>query len=126
MKNKKPQENLLIIETKSYLNELSKVIHKGLNALTLREGIKSVIQEDPLIGVVIPRTGGIRKFRYAAPGCGKSGGYRIIYYFYDEKNPVYLVTIYAKASMENPPSEEIKAYSKLTKELKNIFRSKKS
>ena len=34
----------------------------------------------PDAGLVIPGSGGIRKLRWAAPGRGKRGGYRVIYY----------------------------------------------
>jgi len=73
---------------------------------------------------VIPRTGGVRKIRYASPGKGKSGGYRIIYYFYDEKNPVYLMTMYAKFSAENLTPKEEKMYSEFARELKSIFKNR--
>jgi mRNA-degrading endonuclease RelE of RelBE toxin-antitoxin system len=34
----------------------------------------------PECGPVIPGSGGVRKLRWAAPGRGKRGGYRVIYY----------------------------------------------
>jgi mRNA-degrading endonuclease RelE of RelBE toxin-antitoxin system len=38
-------------------------------------------------GDEIHGTGGVRKIRYATGGRGKSGGVRVIYYFFDEVNP---------------------------------------
>ncbi len=40
---------------------------------------------------------------------GKSGGYRIIYYFEKEKSEVFLLTVYAKARNENIPIKDIQA-----------------
>jgi hypothetical protein len=34
--------------------------------------------------------------RFAALGKGKSGGVRVIYYFYDQDVPIYALLIYAK------------------------------
>ena len=47
-------------------------------------------------GDEIPGTGGVRKLRYAVGGRGKSGGVRVIYYFYDQANPLLALFLYAK------------------------------
>jgi hypothetical protein len=52
-------------------------------------------------GDEIPGTGGVRKLRYAAQGRGKSGGVRVIYYFYDEENPLYAMLLYGKNEQGN-------------------------
>jgi len=49
-----------------------------------------------MAGDEIPGTGGVRKLRYAAQGRGKSGGVRAIYYFFDERNPIYAMLLYGK------------------------------
>jgi len=48
------------------------------------------------VGDEIPGTGGVRKLRYAIGGRGKSGGVRVIYYFFDEANPVLALLLYGK------------------------------
>ncbi|MGB6688110.1 MAG: type II toxin-antitoxin system RelE/ParE family toxin [Terracidiphilus sp.] len=47
-------------------------------------------------GDEIPGTGGVRKLRFAAKGRGKSGGVRVIYYFYDKESPLYAIYLYGK------------------------------
>lgn len=47
-------------------------------------------------GDEIQGTGGVRKLRFAAQARGKSGGVRVIYYFYDELNPLYAMLLYGK------------------------------
>ncbi len=47
-------------------------------------------------GDEIPGTGGVRKIRFAAQARGKSGGVRIIYYFYDEDTPLHAIFLFAK------------------------------
>lgn len=39
--------------------------------------------------------------------CGKSGGYRIIYYLVAQDHTIYLLTIYSKAEIENIPPNTI-------------------
>lgn len=109
------------IETKQFLNDLFSILHKGQNDEVLRNEIKSTICTNPLIGTVIPRSGGVRKLRYAAPGKGKSGGYRVIYYFYDAKHPVFLLTIYAKSKTENLTQKETKTLFDFVKQVKARF-----
>ena len=55
----------------------------------------------PEAGTVVPETGGIRKLRWAAPGRGKRGGYRVIYYFHNENIPLFLLTVYGKNQKAN-------------------------
>ena len=45
--------------------------------------------------------GGLRKVRFARPGGGKSGGYRIIYMFGGVQVPLFLVTLFAKNEKDN-------------------------
>jgi mRNA-degrading endonuclease RelE of RelBE toxin-antitoxin system len=42
--------------------------------------LQHVLINDSEAGAVIPGSGGVRKLRWAAPGRGKRGGYRVIYF----------------------------------------------
>lgn len=46
-----------------------------------REDIIDILAAHPELGDEIAGTGGMRKLRVAAPGKGKSGGYRVITFF---------------------------------------------
>ena len=70
------------------------------------EALITTLACDPLCGAVIPGTGGLRKLRVATGGHGKRGAVRVIYYFYNETMPVFLLTAYAKNRKTNlTPSE---------------------
>ena len=58
-------------------------------------------------------TGGIRKLRWARDGSGKSGGVRIVYYFHDERIPLYLLTIFGKNEKTNISQAERNALAQL-------------
>lgn len=61
----------------------------------------------------MPETGGIRKLRWALPGGGKRGGARVIYFFYNETLPIFLLTLYRKNERANLSKAERNAMAKL-------------
>jgi mRNA-degrading endonuclease RelE of RelBE toxin-antitoxin system len=52
---------------------------------------------------------GVRKLRFAAKGKGKSGGVRVIYYFYDQELPIYALLIYGKSERADLTAEQRKS-----------------
>lgn len=73
----------------------------------------------PEQGKVIPGGGGLRKMRWALPGRGKSGGARVIYFWFVAESVIYLLMIYAKNEQENLTPEQLKLLRKtLEAELK--------
>lgn len=57
---------------------------------------------------VVAGTGGARKARASRGSRGKSGGARIIYYFWTVERALYLIDIYAKSEKEDLSSAEKK------------------
>jgi mRNA-degrading endonuclease RelE of RelBE toxin-antitoxin system len=82
---------ITVIETQQFIKKAS-----HLMTAAERAELIDLVANDPEGGDIIPRTGGVRKLRVQAKGRGKSGGYRVIYYFYNENNPVLLFTVYGK------------------------------
>ena len=58
-------------------------------------------------------TGGVRKVRWAREGKGKSGGVRVIYFYYNEGMPLYLLTLYDKSEKDNLSAAERNDLTKL-------------
>ena len=79
---------------------------------------------NPLSGDEIPGTGGVRKVRVAAKGKGKSGGARIIYYYYDEGAPIYALLAYGKGRKTDLTPDEAKAVAHLARQIKAAQRGK--
>lgn len=59
------------------------------------------IAANPLAGDLIVKGKGLRKVRIAGKGKGKSGGYRVIYYYWSENKPIELYFAFAKNQMSN-------------------------
>ncbi|MFO1239947.1 MAG: type II toxin-antitoxin system RelE/ParE family toxin [Sphingomonadaceae bacterium] len=78
-----------------------------------RMHIIDVISENPEAGVVIRGSGGLRKARIALPGRGKSGGGRVIYWFYTENFPVVLLFAFAKNEADTVSDKQLKAFRAL-------------
>jgi hypothetical protein len=53
---------------------------------------------NPAAGDVMPGTGGFRKMRWADPerGKGRRGGLRVIYYYFEREQQIWLMTLYGK------------------------------
>lgn len=81
-------------------------------------GLQSYLIERPDAGAVIQRSGGVRKVRWAAGGKGKSGGVRVIYYWFKADDQIVLLTLYGKGEKEDLSAAELKRIVKLIEELK--------
>lgn len=91
-----------------------------------RDEFITYIAKNPEIGDIIPGTGGVRKVRWGSKDKGKSGGVRVIYYFYNESAPIFLLTVYGKGEKENLSPEQKKQISALAQILKNECRLNRS
>lgn len=75
----------------------------------------------PMDGVIMQGTGGIRKLRWARRGTGKSGGVRVIYFFYNPSMPLFLLTLFGKSEKENLSMAERNELQKLTRILRQRY-----
>ena len=58
--------------------------------------LQTVLLIRPVLGAVVPGSGGLRKLRWAASGRGKRGGARLIYYWAVRQEQIILLFIYPK------------------------------
>ena len=89
-----------------------------------REEFIDFIAVNPLAGAEISGTGGLRKIRWARAGMGKRGGARVIYYYYNETAPVFLLTAYAKSAQEDLSPQEKALFSKVVETIKTQIRER--
>ena len=83
-----------------------------------REAFVLFIARNPTAGVVIPDTGGVRKLRWGRAGSGKRGGVRVVYFYHDAEQPLYLLLVYAKGSQENLTQDEKRTVRAIAASLK--------
>ena len=78
-----------------------------------RAEMVNFIAAHPQAGNEIKGTGGARKVRFARPGGGKSGGYRIITFYSGVDIPVFLLSLFAKNEKTDLTPKERNALKKV-------------
>jgi mRNA-degrading endonuclease RelE of RelBE toxin-antitoxin system len=86
-----------------------------------QNAIIKYLAEYPSSGYLIQGTGGIRKLRWSRSGKGKSGGVRVIYYYYNEGFPLYLMTVYSKSEKDNLTKVQRNELAKIAELIKKAF-----
>lgn len=71
--------------------------------------------EKPQAGDVMQGSRGLRKLRWLAQGKGKRGGARVIYYWQDAEDRMYLIYGYTKNEQENLTPTQVKQLAELMK-----------
>jgi hypothetical protein len=89
------------------------------------ETLKEYLAVNPMVGDEIPATGGLRKLRWSRAGMGKRGGARVVYYFYDETAPLFLLGAYAKEKQEDLSPGEKETLRKVVALLKESIKERK-
>ncbi len=71
------------------------------------KGFKKYILENPTSGDILGH--GMYKVRYknSDKNTGKSGGYRVITYYKNQEQDIYVLTIYDKSEIENIPTSRL-------------------
>jgi hypothetical protein len=99
------------IETKLF----TRLVQECLTDDEYRE-LQALLIERPNAGEVIPGSGGVRKLRWRAPGRGKRGGYRVLYYPKVEQGVIWMLTLYPKNVADNIPAHVLR---RIRKEVEN-------
>jgi hypothetical protein len=100
--------------TVAELSEYSNKARKLLNAEE-QKNIIDYLSAHPKSGDIVQGTGGIRKLRWKRDAAGKRGGVRVIYYYHNEKIPLYFFTLFGKNQKSNLSKSEQAALAKLVK-----------
>ena len=103
---------ITIVETHSFQKESQKIL--GESEI---DKLKNFLSLNPQSGDIIPGLRGIRKIRWQVNQKGKSGGARIIYFFYNTNMPVFLLDIYRKSEKSDMSFKEKKMLNNMVDEL---------
>ena len=99
------------IETRLF----TRLVQEYLDDDEYRE-LQKVLMDNPETGNIIPGSGGLRKVRWRAPGRGKRGGYRVIYYARLKQGVILMLTMYPKNVAENIPTHVLRQIRKEVKD----------
>jgi hypothetical protein len=106
-----------IVSLSAYESQVSKLMEEDE-----RVAMEFFIACDPEEHPVISGTGGFRKARWARPGRGKSGGFRVIYFFATELGRIYMASIDSKSRKGTLTAADRNVLAKLAGEIKNVVR----
>ena len=93
--------NLKIISLKNFAKDV-KILHKRYKSIGKDlQKLQKLLLQNPKSGTHI--THNCYKIRLANSSVptGKSGGFRIIYYYLDNQQNIFLLSIYSKSDIEN-------------------------
>ena len=107
------EKMITVVEFPHFLDQVGKCIEPED-----RDELIDYVARNPEKGDEIPGTGGLRKLRWGGKGKGKRGGLRVIYYFYNESAPIFLLTVFGKGVQEDLTQEQKIKLTVLVKILK--------
>lgn len=102
---------MVIIETPIFSKQLLSALSDSEYRL-----FQNMLLEQPDTGKVIPGSGGLRKVRWAMRGRGKSGGVRVIYYWFTLRGTILLLFMYPKNVQDNLTQDQLKQLKKIIEE----------
>ena len=107
---------ITVVETKAFTASA-----KGRMKQQDVDDLIDVLAAEPECGDLIQGTGGLRKVRFATDNRGKSGSVRVVYYFYNDTMPVFLLTVFAKNEKDNLSRAERNALAKVAGSIKESY-----
>lgn len=108
-----------VVETEEFVR-----LAKALLSDAEHAALIDYVSMNPDVG--LPLGAGIRKFRFARLGGGKSGGYRVIHYYKSDSDaPAILLVIYAKNVKDNLTPPQLLQLKALGEAIAASFRRRK-
>ncbi len=91
--------SLRIISLPSFKRDVKNLFKKYKNLVADLRSLRQTLAGDPRSGIALSKS--LYKLRLAntSASSGKSGGFRIIYYYTDHQGAVYLLKIYSKTDI---------------------------
>ena len=97
--------NLKIISLESFKKDVKKLYKKNKKLPQDLKTLNDTLLENPKIGIELSAKLFKIRLENSSSNIGKSGGFRVIYYYLDEEENIYLLKIYSKTEIENIKEE---------------------
>lgn len=106
-----------VVETPDFIADAKRLLSEEE-----RWRLVGMLAAEPRRGDLMVGTGGARKMRWARRGAGKSGGYRVVFYYGGADLPVFLLGIFAKNERINLSQAERNELAEILGELAKTYR----
>ena len=97
--------NLKIISLESFAKDVKKLYKKNKKLPQDLRTLNEKLLENPKVGIELSSKLYKMRLENSSSNSGKSGGFRVIYYYLDEEENLYLIKIYSKTKIENIKEE---------------------
>ena len=97
--------NLKIISLESFKKDVKSLYKKNKKLPQDLKTLNEKLLENPKIGIELSSKLFKMRLENSSSKTGKSGGFRVIYYYLDEDENIYLLKIYSKTEIENIKEE---------------------
>ena len=97
--------NLKIISLESFKKDAKELFKKNKKLPIDLKKLNDILQENPKSGIELSSDLYKIRLENSSSKVGKSGGFRVIYYYLDEEENIYLLKIYSKTEIENIKEE---------------------
>jgi mRNA-degrading endonuclease RelE of RelBE toxin-antitoxin system len=99
--------NLKIVSLENFSRDVKKLFKKYKNISKDLKKLQDTLLKDPKSGIELGEN--LYKIRLANSSIptGKSVGFRVVYYYVDQQENIYLLTIYSKRELENISDERL-------------------
>jgi mRNA-degrading endonuclease RelE of RelBE toxin-antitoxin system len=78
--------------------------------------LQLALRARPDLGPIIRSSGGLRKARWSLAGRGKRGGIRVIYFWDEASEAIYLLYLYPKNEQEDLTGRQLRHLARLVRE----------
>ena len=93
--------NLKIVSLESFSKDVKKLYKKYRKVTEDLKILEEQLDKDPKSGMELGNNCYKIRLRNTSVPTGKSGGFRVIYYYIDDENNLYLMAMYSKSELEN-------------------------
>ena len=97
--------NLKIISLESFKKDAKELFKKNKKLPIDLKKLNDILQENPKSGIELSSDLYKIRLENSSSKVGKSGGFRVIYYYIDKNEKLYLLKIYSKTEIPNIKEE---------------------
>ena len=99
--------NLKIVSLESFSKDVKKLYKKYRKVTEDLKILEAQLEKDPKSGIELGNNCYKICLRNSSVPTGKSGGFRVIYYYIDDENNLYLMAMYSKSELENISDDKL-------------------